>query len=603
VTNDSTSPAFAGSWAIYKRLLRYARPYAARLAIGIVFGAFFGGSTLGLLSALQSGLVQVFGGSETYLSRAIQQYVKDWGTASDTAAATTIAILILLPLFAMLRGIGFYLSKYFVEWVGNRVVLDIRNDVFSHLQALPMQFISRSRTGELISRTTNDTMLVERAVSDVIGDLAREPFVLLAAIVALLAQDPKLAALSLALFPICIFPVMVFGRRVRRFAKEGQARLADLTSLQQETIFGASIVKAFGMEEFEKKRFFSHSSAVFRRAIKITRAKAAVMPIIEFISVIVGCLVLLYARKAHMTWDQLVTFLGALVVMYDPVKKLSRLHLGIQHSTAAAERIFEILDAPITVQDRPGAPPLEGPVEEIRFENVSFAYDQEPVLKNVNLTVRGGECIALVGSSGAGKTSLVNLLPRFFDVTAGRILINGRDIRDVSLQSLRRQVGLVTQETILFNDTVAWNIGYGHTDVPREEIEHAARQAFAHDFIAAFPQGYQTEIGERGTRISGGQRQRLAIARAIFRNPPILILDEATSALDTESERQVQAALDNLMHGRTVFAIAHRLSTITHADRIIVLDKGEIVEQGTHKELLEKGGVYRYLYDLQFADA
>jgi subfamily B ATP-binding cassette protein MsbA len=597
-----SGPGARSDWKTYFRLLRYARPYTGRLVIGISFGAFFGGSTLGMLAALQSGFVRVFGGEDTPLNRVVKEWAAHWGNG-DSSVAITAAILLLMPLFAILRGVGFFLSKYFIEWVGNRVVLDIRNQLFSHLQELSMQFINRSRSGELISRTTNDTMLVERAVSDVIGDLAREPFVLLAAIVALVVQDVRLAALSLFLFPICVIPVAVFGRRVRYFAREGQAKLADLTSLQQETLFGASIVKAFGMEDFEKRRFFNHSQSVFRRAVKIVQAKAAVMPIIEFISVIAGCLVLLYARWANMTWDQLVMFLGALVVMYDPVKKLSRLHLGIQHSSAAAERIFEILDTEITVRDRVGARRLEPPVREIRFEGVGFSYDTEPVLTDINLTVTGGECIALVGGSGGGKTTLVNLLPRFFDVTAGVVRINGVDIRDYTLKSLRQSVGLVTQETILFNETVSGNIAYGHPNPPMDRIEEAARLAYAHEFILEMPEGYRTVIGERGVRLSGGQRQRLAIARAIFRNPPILILDEATSSLDTESERQVQAALDNLMQGRTVFAIAHRLSTITHADRILVLSEGRIVEEGTHDALLARGGMYKYLYDLQFAVA
>jgi subfamily B ATP-binding cassette protein MsbA len=586
----------------YRRLLTYAYPYRWRLIIGLLFGALFGGSTFGMLMAFQSGFAQVFGSAETPLTTWVTQRVADLGDPGKTPLYVTVAVLALLPLAGILRGVGFFISKYYVEWVGNRVVMDLRTALFGHLADLSVQYISHSRTGELISRTTNDTQMVQRAVSSVIGDIVREPFVLMAGIAALLTLDARLAAISLLVFPICIIPVSVFGRRVRRYAKEGQALLADLASIQQEAIVGSRIVKAFGMENFEKGKFLSRCRAVFRRHVKVTAARAAVMPFIELISIIAGCLVLLYARWSGLRWDQLLTFLGALLVMYEPVKKLTRLHLTVQQSAAAADRIFEILDTEVTVQDRPGAVPLDGPVADIELRDVSFAYDDEPVLNEVRLQVKAGECVALVGSSGAGKTTLVGLLPRFFDPTGGCVCVNGKDVRDYTLESLRGQIGLVTQETILFNDTIAHNIAYGRADMPQQAIEEAARRAHAHDFIMAMPHGYDSVIGERGSLLSGGQRQRLAIARALLRNPPILILDEATSALDTESERQVQAALNELMEGRTVFAIAHRLSTIRHADRIVVLESGRIVEEGPHDDLLAQGGVYKYLYDLQFAD-
>jgi subfamily B ATP-binding cassette protein MsbA len=500
------------------------------------------------------------------------------------------------------RGAGYFISKYYVEWVGHRVVMDVRNAVFAHLNDLSVQYISKSRTGELMSRTTNDTQMVERAVSTVIGDLVREPFVLLAGITALLMLDARLAAISLIVFPVCIIPVTVFGRRVRRLSREGQAYLADLASIQQEAITGSRVVKAFGMEAFEMKKFSDRCRNVFRRRVKITAAKAAVQPLIEFISILAVCLVLVYARWAGLTWDRLFTFLGALILMYDPVKKISRMQMTIQQSAASADRIFEILDAEVSVKDRPGAVPLEQPIRDIRFRKVGFSYGEGMVFDDIDLDVKAGECIAIVGSSGTGKTTFVGLLPRFYDVTKGSIEINGRDLRDYTLSSLRGVTGLVTQDTILFNDTVANNIAYGRADMPQEAIREAAQRAHAHEFIEELPNGYQSIIGERGMLLSGGQRQRLAIARALLLNPPVLILDEATSALDTESERYVQAALDALMQGRTVFAIAHRLSTIRHADRIVVLDGGRIVESGTHEELLVQGGQYKYLYDLQFQD-
>jgi subfamily B ATP-binding cassette protein MsbA len=588
-------------WETYRRLLGYARPYWKRLSLGILFGVLFGGSTAGIILSLMTGLDHMFGDSTSLMSEFVIKRVEPIVDPEGYSLAVTLIILLLMPLFVALRGVGFFLSKYFVEWTGHRVVMDIRNELFVHIQDLSLFDLGQSRTGELMSRTASDTQLVERGVSTVIGDLAREPFVLLAAIVTLLALDARLALISLILFPLCILPVAILGRKVRRFAREGQARLGDLASVQQETITGSRVVKAFGREEDEKRRFGRFAREVFRRQVRVTRARAAVTPIVELVSILTFAALLFYARSAGMDLGVLLLFLGMLVLMYDPTKKLSRLHLGIQQAAAASDRIFEILDMEISVADRPEATPFTGEVEEICFENVSFRYGEEPVLQDVRLDVKAGECIAFVGSSGSGKTTLVGLLPRFYDVTKGRVTVNGTDIRDLTLESLRRCIGLVTQETVLFNRSVFENIAYGLPDALREAVEKAAHQAHADEFIRALPRGYETIIGERGSRLSGGERQRLAIARAMLRNPPILILDEATSALDSESERHVQAALDKLMEGRTVFAIAHRLSTIQHADRICVLKDGRIIEEGTHESLIRTDGAYKYFYGLQSA--
>jgi ATP-binding cassette, subfamily B, bacterial MsbA len=465
-----------------------------------------------------------------------------------------------------------------------------------------MLYFTGSRTGELMSRTLNDTQLVERGITEVIGDVVQQPFVLLGAASYLFFMDLRLAFVSLAVFPICIAPIALFGKRVRRHAKAGQERIGDLSSIQQEAIAGAAIVKAYGMEDHESARFRSLSLDFFRRQIKIVASKAAVNPLMEFVSVLAVCAVMLYSRHAGLELSDIILFLGTMVLMYDPAKKLSRVHLTIQQSSAAAERIFSILDVPDTVANHPGAVELAADPAEIRFDSVSFSYapGAPPVLREVDLSARAGELVALVGSSGSGKTTLVNLLPRFFDPTAGRVLLDGRDLRDFTLQSLRRRIGLVTQETILFNDTVFHNIAYGEPNATRADVEAAARKAHAHDFICAMPNGYDTVVAERGLLLSGGQRQRLAIARALLRNPPILLLDEATSALDTESERAVQLALDEAMQGRTVFAIAHRLSTIRRASQILVLHQGEIAERGTHDDLLRRGGIYSRLYHMQF---
>jgi len=570
-----------GDWATFGRLVRYAKPYWVRLVWGTLFGIVFASSTAGILPAIKYTFEHIFNPDEMGL-RAVA------------------GVAILLPILGLLRGAGYFLSVYFVEWVGNRVVHDLRIATFDRLHELSLYYFTQQKTGELISRTANDTMLVERAVSTVIGDLVRQPFLTIFLLGVLIWLDPVLAFLSLIVFPVCIIPVALFGRKVRRYARQGQEKLADIVSILQETVSGVRVVRAFGMEAYERGRFAEQCLAVFNRTMRMTKAKASVEPIIVEISIIGFSFILVYAYWTGMAWETFFTFGLALVALYDPVKKLSKVHLSIQHSSAAADRIFEILDEAVTVKE-PGQPvPLLPPIQEIAFEQVGFAYDHEPVLQDISFSVLPGECIAFVGSSGSGKTTLVSLLPRFFDPTQGRILINGQDIRHYGLAALRQQMGLVTQDTFLFNDTISNNIAYGRKDASREAIEEAARRAYAHDFIMAMPKGYDTVIGDRGVRLSGGQCQRISIARAMLRNPPIMILDEATSALDTESERQVQAALDDLMAHRTVFAIAHRLSTIAHADRIIVLDKGRIAESGTHEELIARNGPYRYLYDLQF---
>lgn len=571
------------TWATFRRLMRYVKPYTARLLVGAVCGALFAGSTTGMLYALKGTVAKVF-------------------DPQGMALTAVFGISGLLFGFAVVRGIGYFASLYLVEWVGNRVVMDLRVAIFSHLQRLPVLYFSGTRTGELISRTTADTIMIERAVSTVLSDLIREPFSLLAMVGFVLWLDFRLAMVSLVLFPVCIIPVALFGRKVRRAAREGQQKLADLVSILQETLVGVRIVRAFGMEDYEVERFRSTSRSVFSRAMRMVRARASLEPIIVGLTVVGISLVLFYARASHMTVDKFIAFATAIVALYDPVKKLSRIHLAIQQSSASADRIFSLLDSEITIKDSPNAVELAGPVQEVAFDHAVFSYGDTPVLKDINLRIPAGKLVAIVGGSGAGKTTFVNLLPRFFDVTGGRVVVNGRDIRDYTMKSLRAQIGLVSQETFLFNVTVAANIAYGTPDATREQIVAAARKAHADEFISEMPEQYETIIGERGVRLSGGQCQRLAIARAILRNPPILILDEATSALDTESERLVQSALDELMTGRTVFAIAHRLSTIMHADLILVLDSGRVAEQGTHKDLLERGGLYKYLYDLQFKD-
>ncbi len=553
---------------IYLRLLSRTRTCRLRLALAVVFGALFGGSIFGIFAAARGGMTRIFGGSATQLNEAANAWVAQWYSGGiNHDGLVTALVLALLLLFFLLRGIGFFFSKYLIEWVAQHVIMGLRNEIFDKILNLPLLYFTGSRTGELMSRTLNDTQFIERGITEVICDLAQQPFTLIASAAALCLIDLRLAFISLALFPICILPIAIFGQRVRRNAKAGQERIADLASLQQEVVSGAAIVKAFGTEAREKGRFEALSLEFFRRQIKITAAKAAITPVIEIFAVIGACGILIYARRTGLDLPSLIVFFAALFFMYAPVKKLSRVHLIIQQSSAAAERIFSVIDTVDTVADLPGAAGFQGPIQEIRYEDIGFFYGpgKPPVLDGIHLTARSGELIALVGSSGSGKTTLVNLLPRFFDPTAGHVRIDGRDLRDFTLASLRRQIGLVTQETILFNDTVFRNIAYGEPDATREQVEAAAKKAHAHDFILSMSNGYDTVIAERGLLLSGGQRQRLAIARALLRNPPILILDEATSALDTESERAVQTRPQR-SHARP-HRLCHRPPPLHHPAR------------------------------------
>ncbi len=570
--------------SVYRRLLGYARPYWKRLALGFLAGALFAAANAGFVWLVRGGFAQVF-------------------NPQQATTGSFLAFAMLFPLVGLARGVFDFSSKYLIKWVGNRVIMDLRDAIFAHLTVLPLSFFSRSRAGELMSRTTNDSALIERAVSTVIADVARQPLTFVAMAVYLFVLDWRLALGSVLLLPLCLFPIQRFGRWMRRYTRQAQERMADLVSILHETLAGIRIVKAYGMERYEQQRFARQNRIFFGRMMRSAMARSGLEPIIVVISCIGVVVVMAYTRWIEMPVEDFIAFIVAMVVMYDPIKKISSLHLHIQQSCAAADRLFDILDTPVVVEDRAGAVDFDGRVETISFEHVGFAYDREPVLRDVSFCIDGGTKLAIVGSSGSGKTTLVDLVPRFADVTDGRILINGRDLRDYTLASLRRAIGIVTQDTVLFNDTVASNIAYGSTGMTREAVIAAARQAYAHDFIDALPEGYDTVIGEQGVRLSGGQCQRLAIARAILRNPPIMILDEATSALDTESERYVQAGLDRLMAGRTVFVISHRLSTLVNCNPILVLEKGRLMEQGSHADLIERNGLYRRFHALQFENS
>lgn len=568
----------------YKRLLAYIKPYIGRLILAIFC----------IVMAASANL---------YLPWIIKDMIDKVLAERDMAMLNFISVSIVV-VFAI-RGFFYYWQSYLVSYIGQKVVVDVREVMFKKFQRMPMAYFDKHQTGETMSYVTNDVAAIQAALVDNLIELFTESSILIGSIGMMFYLDWKLTLLTMITVPLVGYAMKIFGKKIKKTGTLIQERLADITALLQESISSIRIVKSFVREDYEIKRFQVENDLNFQATMKNVRLTSLLTPTVEFLAAVAVTLIVWFGGyevvNGIMSAGALVAFLTYAVNLANPVKRISRIYGRMQQAMAAIDRIFFVLDMEETVNDNPNAKELPKVRGKVSVENVTFSYDGvHNALENVTLEVKPGQMIAFVGPSGAGKSTIANLIPRFYDVSEGSIKIDGLDIRDVTLNSLRGQIGIVPQETLLFSTTVMENIRYGRLDATDEEVIQAAKAANADKFILDLPEGYQTLIGERGLNLSGGQRQRMAIARAMLKNPQILILDEATSALDTESEKIVQSALDDLMVGRTSFVIAHRLSTIFAADQIFVIDKGKICEHGTHKELLELGGLYSHLYNIQF---
>lgn len=545
----------------------------------------------------------VMAGATSAIPFLIKPAVDDIFINKDHAMLTIIPLAVIIVY--LILGIAMYCQEYLMNYVGQNIIMNLRNSLYNKISDLPVSFFYKETTGVLMSRITNDVNIVKAMVSTAITGALRDVFTIIGLVAVVFYRDWQMAIIALIVLPVAFFPIVKVGRKVRKISTGTQESVGDLNSFLHETFSGNIIVKAFGMEKFEKTRFKKKSRLLFKLEMKTIKAKALASPIMEFLGGIGVALVIWYGGSKVIagvsTPGTFFSFMGAVLMLYGPVKKLSKLNNVIQAGLAGADRVFDVIARQTDIVERNNPVIIKKEPHDVVFQNVSFNYGEKEVLKNINLSAKKGEIIALVGMSGGGKTSMVNLIPRLYDVTKGSILIDGIDIRNMSLASLRDQIAIVTQSPILFNDTIKNNIAYGNSDASEKQIVAAAKDSYAFDFIQSLPKKFETSIGELGSRLSGGEKQRICIARALLKDAPILILDEATSSLDAESEWLVQKALENLMKGRTTFVVAHRLSTISHADRIVVIVDGEIKEEGNHNDLIAKKSEYYKLYNIQFS--
>jgi subfamily B ATP-binding cassette protein MsbA len=520
-------------------------------------------------------------------------------------------MLMLIPIVVasvyIIKGFCDFGQYYLMAFIGQSVIRDLRQEMFCKLENMSVGFFVRHSTGELLSRMNNDVTMVQGALTSAITGIARDTLTVICLVAVVFFRDLKLALIAMVIFPLAIYPLLNFGRRMKRYSRRMLVSLEDITERLNETITGIRIVKAFAMEDYERKRFAEVNDTLFNAFMRRFKVRAMSNPVMEALGGFGVCAIVTYGGyqviNGESTQGTFFSFMAALVMLYEPIKRVSEVNNTLQEGLTAGERIFSLLDTAPEVQDAPDAVHLGEISGKVEFKDVSFSYDSTQVLKDINFVVNPGEAIAIVGESGVGKSTLLDLAPRFYDPTSGCVLVDGTDVRRITQKSLREKIGIVTQQTILFDDTIRNNIAYGRPDLPLDMVIEAAKAAHAHDFIMAQPEGYDSLIGENGIKLSGGERQRVAIARALLKNPPILILDEATSNLDSDSEKSVQAALEGLMKGRATLVVAHRLSTIKNVDRIYVMSHGTIVEQGSHDELLALNGEFARLYHLQFASS
>jgi ATP-binding cassette, subfamily B, bacterial MsbA len=581
----------------YRDLFPFLKPHLGRFILALAFGAVFGVISGLLPLVLNYVNSQVFpqGKNKTDM-------LGDALNGTGTGINSVLLVCSVIPLIFVLRSLCDYLNSYYMSWVALRVLADIRCKLYSHILGQSLEFFNRERSGNLISRVANDTRMAQTALTSISSDLIKQPLTVISAFAVLIHLDWKFTIVSLFLFPVCMVPIVHYGKKVRRQGKLEEEKVGSMMSVLQESFAGIRVIKAFAREKRESEYFERLSLEQFRSGVRVQKAIQIVSPMVEAVAAIGVGLALFYVWYTHLSAAKFLALLAGIFMLYDPIKKLSRIHLVMQQCFNATNNIFEIMNREPAIKDRPGAEEITGSDGDLRIERVTFRYRPglQPAVRDLSLHIAPGKYYALVGSSGAGKSTILSLLLRFYEPEAGVIRLDGRDINTIKQISLREHIGMVSQETFLFHDSILNNIRYGRLNAGKEEVIDAAKRAYAHDFIMHQPNGYETVIGDKGCLLSGGQQQRVSIARALLKNAPVLLLDEAMSALDSEAEREIQAALDLLSEGRTVIAIAHRLSTVLKADQIVVMDRGEVREIGTHRELLESSTIYKKLYDLQF---